>query len=240
MLYFLILALQGFCIYHTYKNRNEHYWYYLIIFLPVIGCVIYLLTQVFSKGDISKIQTNVVNVVNPTKKITDLQKRVQFSDTYQNRVLLADAYLQIKDYNHAIEQYEYVLKGNYKSDVPVAKRLLEAYFYKEDFSSVIKCAKQIKESPIFKGSESQFFYGLALENLGESSKAEENLRAIDQRYSNYSERLQLAKYYLDKEEDAKAKEILNEISEESQHFSKPNRKKYRQVVAEVRRLNEGL
>ena len=46
--------LQVFCIYHAYKNRKETHWYFIIFFLPIIGGIIYLVTQVFNKQDIAK------------------------------------------------------------------------------------------------------------------------------------------------------------------------------------------
>ena len=114
MPYYLILILQGYCIYHAYKNGSAYYWYFLIMFLPVVGCVIYLVTQVYNRRDAEKIQEELVAVINPTKKIKDLEKRLQFSETYQNRVNLADALLDIKDYKNAITHYQEALKDSSK------------------------------------------------------------------------------------------------------------------------------
>lgn len=105
MYFYLIIALQGFCIYHMYKNRNPYYWAFLILFLPLVGCIIYFITQVYNKRDAEKISNEIAHVINPTKKVKDLEKRLEFSESYQNRVNLADAYIEIKDYNNAIPHY---------------------------------------------------------------------------------------------------------------------------------------
>lgn len=111
MLYYVIIALQGFCIYHGYKNKREYYWFLLIILLPAIGCLIYLFTQVFSERDINKVQNELTSLVNPTKKITDLEKKIQFIDSFESRVGLGDAYLESGFFNAAIEKYEASLEG---------------------------------------------------------------------------------------------------------------------------------
>ncbi|MFD2565235.1 CDC27 family protein [Aquimarina rubra] len=236
MPYFLIIALQAYCIYHAIKNRNEYYWYFLILFLPVIGSVIYLVTQVFNKKDLDVVQNEIVSVINPTKKVNDLKKQVEFADTFQNRIHLGDALYEIGDYNAGIGEYEIALNGNYKSDSGVVKKLLEGYYQTSQFDKVIFCAEQIHQKADFKGSRSQFLYGLALEKSGRSEEAEENLRPIDQRYSNYEERYILAQFLIEKGKIAESREILEEIILESQHMSKPNRNKYRGVVNNVKKL----
>ncbi len=240
MQYFLILALQGFCAYHAYKNRNQYYWYFVIIFLPVLGSIIYLFTQVFNKGDLDVVQNEIVNVINPTKKVKDLQKQLDFADTFQNRINLADALSEIGDYTNAIAEYETALNNNYDKDDGVVKKLIEVYYHIKDFESVIFCAEKITLSTNFKGSRSQFLYGLALEEIGQSDKAEENLRPIDQRYSNYQERYVLAQFLVEKGKIGDAKEILSEVLTESQHMSKPNRSKYRVVINDVQKLVSSL
>ena len=236
MYYYLIIALQIFCVYHLFKNRNNYYWIFLIIFIPLIGCVIYIITQVYNKRDAEKITNEITHIINPTKKIKDLQKQLQFSETYQNRVNLADAYLEIKDYNNAIPQYLEAIEGNMQNDFYVIKQLIEAYFNIDDNDNVVLYAEKINSHLEFKKSRSQFLYGLALEKLGKFKAAETNLRAIDIRYSFYNERLILSKFLISRKKEAEAKEILKEIHTESQHMTKPNKKLFRATIQEVEKL----
>ncbi|GAA4271067.1 tetratricopeptide repeat protein [Aquimarina gracilis] len=236
MPYFLIIALQGFCVYHAIKNRKDYYWFFVIIFLPVIGSIIYLLTQVFNKKDLDIAQDEIINIVNPSKKIKDLQKQLDFADTFQNRVNLADALFESGDYTNAIDEFETALNGSYSNNFGVIKKLIKAYSEIEDYNKVIFYAEKIDAKPDFNGSKSQFFYGLALEELGQSEKAEEQLRKIDQRYSNYAERYRLAQFFIEKGKHGSAKEILSEIISESQHMTKTNRVKYREVIKNTKKL----
>ncbi|WP_271765187.1 hypothetical protein [Aquimarina algiphila] len=234
MQYFLIIALQGYCVYHAIKNKSNYYWFFVIMLLPVLGSIIYLFTQVFNKKDLDVVQDEIVNVINPTKKIKDLQKQLDFADTFQNRVNLADALLEAGDYTYAIQEYEKAHNTN--NDVGVLKKLIEGYYQIKNYEKIISSAEKIVDRSDFKGSRSQFLYGLALEEDQQSEKAEEHLRQIDQRYSNYKERYTLAQFLLKKGKTEDAKEILFEILTEAQHMSKPNRNKYRTVVHDVKKL----
>lgn len=240
MYFYLIIALQAFCLYHLYKNRNSYYWAFLIFFIPVIGCLIYLITQVYNKRDAEKITSEITHIINPTKKVNDLKKRLQFSESYQNRVNLADAYLEIKDYNNAIPHYLEALEDRSQNDFYAIKQLIEAYFNIEDFETVILYVEKIKDRSEFKKSRAQFLYGLALEKVGKLEEAEENLKRINLRYSFYDERLVYAKFLLSRDKKDQAKEVLEDVYTESQNMTKPNKRIYRATILEVEKLLTGF
>ncbi|NRD21562.1 hypothetical protein HNV08_16020 [Winogradskyella eckloniae] len=240
MYYYLIVALQAFCIYHVYKHQKPYYWFFLIFFIPVVGSIIYIITQVYNKNDADKIQSELTNIINPTKKIKDLEKKLEFSDTYTNRIDLADAYFANNDMANAINQYKQTLEDTSQNNLYAHQELILCYFKLQDYAGVLDSVEVIKNKPEFKGSKQQFCYGLALKELGQLEKAEAQLRQIDRPYSNYSERLELAKFYLENDRIAEGKDLLNEISEESKHMTKPNRRLYRGTIAEVERLLKSL
>ncbi|MFI1771692.1 hypothetical protein [Thalassobellus citreus] len=235
MLYYLLIALKAYCIYHAYKNNSPYYWYFLIFIIP-FGSIIYLIIHVYNKRDAEKITSEITNIINPTKKIKDLEKQLQFSESYQNRVNLADAYLGIKDFNNAIIHYLESIEGNLQNDLYVFKQLIECYFNIEDYEKVVLYAEKIKDHLEFKKSRTQFLYGLALEKIGRVNEAEDNLKAIDIRYSFYNERIIYAKFLYTKGETEAAKEVLEEIKTESLHMTKPNKRLYRAAVQEAEML----
>ncbi|WP_179020549.1 hypothetical protein [Winogradskyella forsetii] len=240
MYYYLIVALQAFCIYHAYKNHKPYYWYFLIFFIPVIGSIIYIITQVYNKNDADKIQDEITSIINPTKKIRDLEKKIAFSDTYANRMELAEAYVQNKDIPNAIVNYKKTLEDTVQDDLYARQQLIVCYFQIKDYVKVVEHAEAIKDKTEFKGSEQQFFYGLALKELGKVEQAEVQLKQIDRPYSNYNERLELAKFYIENNRVDEGKALLEQIYAESQNMTKPNRRIYRNTIVEVERLLKTL
>lgn len=240
MPYYLIVAFQAFCIYHLFKNRNDYYWIFAIVFLPVVGCIIYLITQVIKKRDADKIQESLITVINPTKKVKDLERKLQFAETYLNRVNLADAYISIKDYPNAISHYKKALEDTAQNDFHVSKQLILSYFFHEDYEKVVAFSEQLKQTSEFKKAQLQFVYGLSLEHLGRIDEAEEQLKEIDKRYCNYDERLELIQFLIRHDKTGEAKEVLEEVYSEIQHMSKVNQRSYRMAIAEIEKLRNNM
>lgn len=233
-LYYITIGLQVFCIYHAYKNRSAYYWYFIIFFLPLIGCVIYLLTQVVNKQDVATITQEITTIINPTKKIKDLEKELEFSNTFQSKINLANAYLENKEYTNAILYYEKALEGNFKNDPHTLNKLVHCYFETANFDKVIEYANKIDINKEFK--ESIFFYGLALEKKGMLEEAEIQLRKVDRRYSNYTERLEFSKFLIRRNKKEDAKEILTEMSSEIIAMTSLNKKKYNFILSAAEKL----
>ncbi|MBF8151357.1 DUF4071 domain-containing protein [Winogradskyella sp. F6397] len=235
-MYYLLIAVQVYCLYHAYKNRKPYYWYFLIFFIPAIGSAIYIITQVYNKDDAEKIQEEITTVLNPTKKIKALESKIEFVDTYTNRIELADAYFMNKDFPNAIANYKKTLEDKVQDDLYARQNLILCYFQLKDYNGVIEHAEQIKDTSEFKGSKQQFCYGLALNELGKTNEAEAQLKQIDRPYSNYAERLALAKFYIENNRTSEGKELLTEISIESKRLTKTNRKLYGATIVEVEQL----
>src|SRR5687768_13725127 len=98
-----IFLLQAFCVYHAYRNNAEQRWYWLIVFFPLIGCIVYLLHIFNNRDTIDSITENVKGAVIKNYRIDQLEKAYRFSDNIKNKVNLADAYAENGRYKEAIE-----------------------------------------------------------------------------------------------------------------------------------------
>jgi len=213
------------------------YWYFIIFFIPLVGCIIYLLTQVINKRDVTQITEEITTIINPTKKIKELESALAFSKTFQNKINLADAYAQNKDYKKAITTYENALESNFKEDPHTINKLIICYFKTQNYDKVIAYAPKINLQKDFK--ETIFFYGLALEQKDSLENAEIQLRKLDIRYSNYNERLELSKFLSRQNKTAASKEILKEIIAEINTMTKVNARKHRNILTEAeKKLND--
>lgn len=236
MYYYLILALQVYCFYHCYANKNQYYWFFVILFLPAIGCLAYLFMNVIRKNDVEKLQKEITAVINPTKKIKDLEKKLQFSDSFDNKVALADAYLENNMYAEAIVQYKASLTNMFKNDFYVLSKLQESYYFSSDIIESLVYAERIQDQPKFKKSKAAFLYALALEKEGDVEEAEKLLKQFNAPYSKYQERLELAKFFIRNNKIDASKEILDEIVMESENMSKPSYKHNIAIITKAKEL----
>jgi hypothetical protein len=178
----------------------------------------------------------VTRFVNPTKKVSDLKRQVDFSDTYQNRVNLADAYFELGDNDNAIQQYKAALDGNYTKDFYVVKHMIEAHYRKGDFEAVIGYAEGMASHPEFKTSRVQFLYGLALKEMHRLEEAKIHLEAIDIRFSFYEERVVLGEFLLETNTIEEGKAVLEAVLSESKHMTTANKRLYKAAIAQAQTL----
>lgn len=240
MLYYLIIGLQIYCLYHAFSIRNKIYWYFIILLAPGLGSAVYLITQVFTKKDADSVQKEIIAVINPTKKIKDLEAKVAFADTFQSRVDLADAQLEMEDFDNAIINYKEALSGSHNKDYYATSQILIAYYQKEAYEDVIAMAQIIKDKADFETSKAQFLYGLSLSKVGKEEEAEAILKKIDKRYSHYEERRMLAQFYKDANKTAEAKELLEELIAEGEYMTKTNKQLYKTTFLEIQKLHTAL
>lgn len=234
MLYYLLIAFQAFCLFHVYKSRNDYYWYFVIFFVPLIGGAVYFFTQILSKRNIDDAFDAVNAVINPTKKIKDLEKRLAFSDTFQNTLNLADAHKENNDYDKAIIFYEKALRGKYKNHPHTINKVIKCYFQTENYKQVVEYASSIDLDKTF--NDSLCIYALALEQCGFDEEAEIQFKKTDKRYSNYPERLELSKFLIRKNKKQNAKLVLNEVISEIDNMIDNNKRKYRYIYRESKKL----
>lgn len=240
MYFYFIIAFQAFCIYHLFKNRKSFYWILAIVFLPLVGCLAYLVTQVSTKNNPEKIQDNIKKKINPSHKLKALEQKLDFAETYLNRVNLADAYLEANEYLKAIEHYNIALQDTTQNDFFVNEHLIKAYYNIKDFDQVIFHSEGLKDHKEFEKSEVPFLYGMALAEKGKTEAAETLLKLIDRPYSNYNERVAFAKLLLRNNKIGDAKAILEELHVEMQNMTKMNQRIYKATILEVEKLNSGL
>jgi len=232
--YYFVIVLQAYCIYHCYTKRNNYFWYFVILFIPLLGCILYLFTQVFQKRELDKAQESILAVVNPGKKISDLEAKFYFAETFENQVALADAYLDSQLYEKAIANYNAALGRGFQNDFYTIAKLEEAYYCASAYKEAIKCAEKIKNNSKFKKSKALFYYGLSLEKIGSLAVAEEMLQRFDAPFSNYKERLNLVQFYRRNNKLVEAKSLLQELVLESEQMTKQTRNTTRGIIKKVK------
>jgi hypothetical protein len=234
MLYYLLIAFQAFCIFHVYKTRNDYYWYFVIFFVPLIGGIVYFLSQVVNKSNVNNALDDINAVINPTKKIKDLEKKLMFSDTFQNKINLADILAEHKDFEKAISYYEKALTGKYENHPHTLNKALKCYFQIENYNKVVDYASRLDLEKSF--SESLCIYAISLEHCGFINEAEIQFKKTDKRYSNYTERLELSKFLVRRNKKEDAKEVLSDIITEINNMIETNKRKYKYIYRESKKL----
>jgi hypothetical protein len=223
--YYITIGLQIICVIHCIRKGNQGYWIWLIIFLPLIGCIAYLFTEIFTKRELEKVQSGLGTVINPTGRIKKLEANLRFSDTFNNRILLADAYLEKGFTDKAIELYESSLTGNFTENEYVLSKLILAYFRNKRYEDILPIGKKLLGLPQFLRSRSHIMYAEALGYTGKNEEAEKEFLKMKSKFANYEARYQFGLFLIRSSRQEDAFQLFTDIVNESSHLG-PRERRY--------------
>jgi hypothetical protein len=232
-----LLILQAFCLYHAYKNNVEQRWYWFIIILPGLGCLIYMYHNFYNRNNINTIAEGVKEVVNSNYKIEQLEKALQFSDNITNKTNLADAYVGNNRYTDAIVLYKECLTGFMSDDPALRIKLLHASYLNKDYNSVIQYGEALESEKRFVEAEEKAGYAWSQYHTGNTAKAESLFESMDKSFKNYKQRAEFCKFLIAINKPDVLKVKLAELNEELEHMKGPERKFFRQDIKEIRELH---
>lgn len=233
-----ILLLQAFCIYHAYRNNVEYRWYWFIILFPLFGCVFYLIHHFNNRASINNITEAVKGVVISNYKIGQFEDAYRFSDTLNNRVKLADAYVEVGRVEEAVKLYRESLTGFMSDDLGLQMKLLHALYVNSQYQEAVDLGASLERNPQFKKSLARIAYAWALHHSGRTDSAEQIFQDMDKSNTNYEHRLEYCKFLqrLGRTDDMKYK--VEELLAEIEFMRGPERKLNRNMINEVRELQK--
>ncbi|WP_245446947.1 hypothetical protein [Mucilaginibacter celer] len=237
--YYIILILDAICIIHSSRRGTQQKWMWIIFAIPVFGCLYYIYSEML----VNRIRTpkiNVEAVINPGAKIKRLENELRFTDTFANRVALADAYLEAGLTDKAIELYKNSLTGAFAENEHVQAQLIIAYFEKGMYNEVIPIAKRLYKLPQFARSKAHILYAKALELTYQPEQAENEFKLMKGRYSYFEPRYEYGMFLsrADRRDEAWQifTDMLNEQSQLSPVERKSNKVWFAKAKDELKRL----
>ncbi|MBL0050112.1 MAG: hypothetical protein IPP29_00640 [Bacteroidetes bacterium] len=171
-------------------------------------------------------QTGVAMLVNPGGRIKDLEARFKFSETFTNRVALANAYLENKMYEKAIALYEPALTGVFNESEDVIHNLIKAYHQMGRYDDIIRIAPRIASTYGFARSKANLSYAIALAEKGKYDEAENEYKKMNLRFVNYESRFYFGDFLLLRNRKPEAAKFLTPSSKKGNTL--PVTKKVRQ------------
>lgn len=109
LLALLVIACQVTCGLNVFRSGQERYWIYLIIALPVLGCLIYflgiMLTDMLSSHRRRRTINRLHNRIDPERHLRALRDELEIRDTRDTRVNLAEELLRMGQGEEAAKHY---------------------------------------------------------------------------------------------------------------------------------------
>lgn len=226
----LFLAQIAFAI-HAIR-RNEWNWAFMIIFLPLIGCILYgilvILPEVRNSRSVRRANRTLQDRVDPRRHLRDRAQKLDTADTVENRSKMADELLQNGQAREALELYESALCGIHATDPDLMLGLARACFASGDYARTRQTLDElIRHNPDYRSEPGHLLYARALEELNEVDAAREEYAALSA-YATSLEALWRYGVFLKKQgQPDRARECFEKIVKNSQqsasHFNSLNR-----------------
>jgi len=172
---FIIILQVYFCV-HVFRHDKERFWIFIIILVPLIGCIVYFLTQVLPDlvhdRKFKRAGMSLINTLDPQREIRRLQDELEVSDSIENRLALADAYVQASQPAAAIDLYEQCLAGIHEDDPDIMLKLAQACFSNEEIHKAKDILdKLLAKNPDYKSYDGHLLYAKVLESLDLTEQA---------------------------------------------------------------------
>lgn len=232
--YYGVLLLELICVWHCLKKGNQQNWLWIIIFIPLIGCIIYFFSEIVGSNDVSNLGSGVVNVIDPGRSIRKLEAQLKFADTHQNKVALADAYLQKGETEKAIQLYEASLTGVFSENEYVLMKLIIAYAKVGANDKIIPLAKKVYHSPQFAKSSAHIAYAKGLAQTGNPQQAEKEFERMKSKFADYEPRYYYGEFLLEQGRSEEAVTVFTEMVEEKKHLGSRERRLYNLWINKAR------
>ncbi len=230
--YYLVLILQAICVFHCVRKGNTQQWIWLIVFLPAIGCLIYLFTEVITKRDVGTVTSAIDTVVRPTGRIKDLEQAFEFSTSFENRLTLAKAYADGGRTDDAIQLLEEGKQGIFVNDPQLNMHLIGVYSTKQNYPKICEIAPQLSNQKIFHKSRERILYAYALEQTGKIDAAEQELAVFQSRYSDFEGKFSYASFLVRNNRQNEAISLLEEVNTESSKMTRAERRNHNHWIKE--------
>lgn len=238
--YYVTLAIEAICVLHCIRKGNQQKWIYIIVFLPLVGCIAYFFTEILTNYHLRNATTGLGSLLNPTGRIRRLEENLRFADTFQNRIALADAYLSAGNTTKAIELYEFSLTGAFEENEHVLYQLIIAYSKEGRYKNILPIARKIYKQPQFTRSEGHVLYAMALEQCAQLEEAEKEFRIMNTRFSSFEGRYQYGLFLIRAGRNEEANHIFSEMISEWSHLSPIERKLNRRWIGLVKDEQKNL
>jgi hypothetical protein len=183
---FIIILQIYFCV-HAYRHGKEWLWILFIILVPVIGCAVYFFTQIFpdltQSRKVKRAGVSLINTLDPQREIRRLQDKLEISDSIENRLALADAYLAAGQASNAIPLYEKCLAGIHQDDPDIMLKLAYASFENRDNPKAKEILEKIlSDYPQHKTYDTHLLYAKVLEALDQPEQAAKEYEVLTNGY----------------------------------------------------------
>jgi hypothetical protein len=193
----LVFGLQLLCLAHVMRTGRPCQWLFIIVALPLVGCLAYFLLEIVPDLQHSRAARRAVRdigaVIDPERDLREMARRVAEADTVENRAALAEECLRRGRAAEAKQLFQACLTGVHIADHALMLGLARAQFALDDHVGACETLDRLRAAhPNLDCPDGHLLYARSREQQGEIEQALIEYAALAEYYPGEEARCRLA------------------------------------------------
>ncbi|APO97048.1 tetratricopeptide repeat protein [Xanthomonas vesicatoria] len=228
----LSIVLQIACCVHVVRSGRPLYWILILLTFSYLAVLIYAVVAVIPdmRNDPTARRSlqRVRRKLDPQREQRDAARKLDVSDTPENRRQLARTLLSQGNYAQAADVYEGALRGLYRDDPDLMLGLAQAQFGLGNAAQARQTLDAlIAANPTFRSHDGHLLYARAVESSGTIDEALHEYETLVQGYPGEEARVRYAQLLqrAARPEDAKAMydQVVRRAAASPKHYQREQR-----------------
>ena len=172
----LTAFIQAFFLFHVLRTGRPHWWALVILFAPIVGCVVYYLVEIFPRSrdyrNAKRVASQLAEAFMPNSELQRRLMEVERCPSVNNRIAAAEGLMRCGMYYRAVGMYETALQGIYAADPQLIIGLARAHVNNQTFEQAREVLDRLgRIDARFRPEEARLLNARALEGLGRHREA---------------------------------------------------------------------
>jgi hypothetical protein len=222
----LTAVVQAFFIFHVFRTGRPHWWAFVILGAPVIGCIAYYTFEVFPGSrehrTARRAAAGLVRAFHPHGALRECLAALELCPSVANKIAAANEYMRCGGFHEAVALYESTLQGPHADDPNLMLGLARAHVSNGTYREAQAVLDQLEKTDArFRPEEAALLRARTLEGLGETEAALSEYESVAERYVGLEPRCRYAMFLKRLGFTAQSNHVFKDLLEHAKRF-RPN------------------
>jgi len=214
----LVLLIQFAFAAHVIRSGRSYIWILPIMFLPLIGCIAYLIFAIvpdMARSDTARrFADDMANTVDPGRGYREKKRQVEMVGSAQAKRELADECIKRGYFHDAVDLYQGALGGGFENDPALLHGLARAKLLAGDGAGAQAAYEKLKAAdPVAFSADAELDYARALALQGKNDEALAQYERVVPKYPGEEARCRYALLLEKLDQHERAQRVFREIVE---------------------------
>jgi hypothetical protein len=214
----VILLVQFAFAAHVIRSGRSYIWILPIIFLPLVGCIAYLvfaiLPDVAKSNTARRLADDVVSTVDPGRAYREKKRQVEMVGSAQAKRELAEECIKRGYFPDAIDLYQSAMQGGFENDPALLHGLARAKLLAGDGAGAQTTYESLKAAdPVAFSADAELDYARALALQDKNDEALAQYERVVPKYPGEEARCRYALLLAKLGQHERAQRVFREIVE---------------------------